>query len=224
MLNDETVKKFKASLRGALIQPNDEGYDIARKVYNGMIDRRPRLIAQCADVADVIAAVNFGRQNSMLVAIRGGGHNAGGLGVCDDCLVIDLSLIKYTRIDPVARTVRVGGGCAWGEVDHATHAFGLAVPSGFISTTGVGGLTLGGGLGHLRADSASPSIICFLWTWYWPMADMLRPAQMKTLIFSGRYAAVGATMAWLSLSCLDCTPLVRFTPDRCFGGWSRPPR
>ena len=149
MLNDETVKKFKASLRGALIQPNDEGYDIARKVYNGMIDRRPRLIAQCADVADVIAAVNFGRQNSMLVAIRGGGHNAGGLGVCDDCLVIDLSLIKYTRIDPVARTARVGGGCAWGEVDHATHAFGLAVPSGFISTTGVGGLTLGGGLGHL---------------------------------------------------------------------------
>ena len=114
-----------------------------------MIDRRPRLIAQCADVADVIAAVNFGRQNSMLVAFRGGGHNAGGLGVCDDCLVIDLAHIKYTRIDPVARTVRVGGGCTWGEVDHATHALGLAVPSGFISTTGVGGLTLGGGLGHL---------------------------------------------------------------------------
>ena len=155
MLNEETVKKFKASLRGALIQPNDEGYDIARKVYNGMIDRRPRLIARCADVADVIAAVNFGRQNNMLVAIRGGGHNAGGLGVCDDGLVIDLSLIKYTRIDPVARTVRVGGGCTWGEVDHATHAFGLATPSGFISTTGVGGLTLGGGLGHLNAPIRS---------------------------------------------------------------------
>ncbi len=149
MLNEETVKKFKASLRGALIQTDDEGYDLARKVYNGMIDRHPRLIARCADVADVIAAVNFGRQNNMLVAVRGGGHNAGGLGVCDDGLVIDLSLIKYTRIDPVARTVRVGGGCTWGEVDHATHAFGLAVPSGFISTTGVGGLTLGGGLGHL---------------------------------------------------------------------------
>jgi FAD/FMN-containing dehydrogenase len=149
MLNDETVKKFKASLRGALIQPNDESYDIARKVYNGMIDRRPRLIAQCVDVADVIAAVNFGRQNSIPVAIRGGGHNAGGLGVCDDCLVIDLAPIKYTRIDPAARTVRIGGGCIWGEVDHATHAFGLAVPSGLISTTGVGGLTLGGGLGHL---------------------------------------------------------------------------
>jgi FAD/FMN-containing dehydrogenase len=149
MLNEETIKKFKASLRGVLVQPNDEGYDIARKVYNGMIDRRPRLIARCADVADVIAAVNFGRQNNMLVAIRGGGHNAGGLGVCDDGLVIDLSLIKYTRVDPVARTVRVGGGCTWGEVDHATHAFGLATPCGIISTTGVGGLTLGGGLGHL---------------------------------------------------------------------------
>jgi hypothetical protein len=149
MVDEETVKKFKASLRGGLIQPNDEGYDIARKVYNGMIDRRPRLIARCADVADVITSVNFGRQNSMLVAIRGGGHNAGGLGVCDDGLIIDLSLIKYTRVDPVARTVRVGGGCTWGEVDHATHAFGMATPSGFISTTGVGGLTLGGGLGHL---------------------------------------------------------------------------
>ena len=130
MLNEETVKQFKTSLRGDLIQTSDAGYDFARKVYNGMIDRRPRLIARCADVADVIAAVNFGRQNNMLVAIRSGGHNAGGLGVCDDGLVIDLSLIKYTRIDPVARTVRVGAGCTWGEVDHATHAFGLATPAG----------------------------------------------------------------------------------------------
>jgi FAD/FMN-containing dehydrogenase len=149
MLNEDTIKKFKVNLRGELIQPNDEGYDSARKVYNAMIDRRPRLIARCADVADVIAAVNFGRQNNMLVAVRSGGHNAGGLGVCDDGLVIDLSLIKYTRLDPVARTFRVGGGCTWGEVDHATHAFGLATPAGIISTTGVGGLTWGGGIGHL---------------------------------------------------------------------------
>ena len=94
MLNEESIKNFQANLRGELIQPNDEGYDSARKVYNAMIDRRPRLIARCADVADVIAAVNFGRENNMLVAIRSGGHNAGGLGVCDDGLVIDLSLIK----------------------------------------------------------------------------------------------------------------------------------
>src|SRR5713226_3568147 len=146
---DLEASALKASLRGELIQLGDEGYDAARTVYNGMIDKRPALIARCADVADVIAAVNFARENKLLVSIRGGGHNAGGLGICEDGLVIDLSLIRYTHVDPVARTVRVGGGSTWGDVDHATHAFGLAVPSGIISTTGVGGLTLGGGLGYL---------------------------------------------------------------------------
>jgi len=149
MLDERTKTEFSENLRGELIQPDDDGYDAARKVYNAMIDRHPLLIAGCADVADVITAVNFGRDNDMLISIRGGGHNAGGLGVCDDGLVIDLSLIRYTRVDPSANTVRVGGGCTWGEVDHATHAFGLATPTGIISTTGVGGLTLGGGLGHL---------------------------------------------------------------------------
>jgi FAD/FMN-containing dehydrogenase len=149
VLNEAVVEGFKASLRGELIRPNDEGYDAARKVYNGMIDRRPLMIARCVDAADVLTAVNFGRQTGLLVAIRGGGHNAGGLGICDDSLVIDLSCLKYTRVDPTARTVRVGGGCSWVDVDHATHPFGLAVPTGVISTTGVGGLTLGGGLGHL---------------------------------------------------------------------------
>ena len=144
-----TVDELKNRLRGEIIQPGDDGYDDSRKVYNAMIDRRPALIAYCADAADVIAAVNFGRENDMLTAIRGGGHNGGGLGICDDGLVIDLSEIKYTRVDPSARTVRVGGGCTWGDVDHATHAFGLATPTGIISTTGVGGLTLGGGIGHL---------------------------------------------------------------------------
>src|SRR5438309_4952513 len=146
---DLDASALKASLRGELIQPNDEGYDAARKVYNGMIDKHPALIARCADVADVIAAVNFGRENNLLVSIRGGGHNAGGLGVCDDGLVIDLSLIRYTHIDPTAGTATVGDGWNLGDVDHATHAFGLATPSGIISTTGVGGLTLGGGIGHL---------------------------------------------------------------------------
>ncbi len=144
-----TVEDLKGGLRGGLIQPSDDGYDDARKVYNAMIDRRPALIARCADVADVITAVNFGRGNNMLTAVRGGGHNGAGLGICDDGLVIDLSGIKYTRVDPRASTVRVGGGCTWGDVDHATHPFGLATPTGIISTTGVGGLTLGGGIGHL---------------------------------------------------------------------------
>src|SRR6476620_11700391 len=149
MLNEDSITELKQNLRGRLTQPGDADYDEARKVYNGMIHKKPRLIARCADVADVIRSVNFARDNDLLVSIRGGGHNAGGLGICDDGLVIDLAPIKYTRVDPAARTVTAGGGCVWGDVDHATHAFGLATPSGIISTTGVGGLTLGGGLGHL---------------------------------------------------------------------------
>src|SRR6478736_5340658 len=149
MLNENAIADFKANLRGGLIEPGDKDYDEARKVYNGMIHKKPRLIARCADVADVISSVNFARENDLLVSIRGGGHNAGGLGICDDGLVVDLSPIKYTRVDPAARTVTVGGGCTWGDVDHATHVFGMATPSGIISTTGVGGLTLGGGIGHL---------------------------------------------------------------------------
>jgi FAD/FMN-containing dehydrogenase len=114
-----------------------------------MIDKRPRLIARCVDVADVIAAVNFAREEGLLLAIRGGGHNGPGLGSCDDGLVIDLSMMKGVRVDPENRTVRVEGGCTSGDVDHATHVFGLAVPFGIVSTTGVAGLTLGGGTGYL---------------------------------------------------------------------------
>ena len=114
-----------------------------------MIDKRPLLIARCADAADVIAAVNFGRDNKLPIAIRGGGHNGPGLGSVDDGLVIDLSMMKGVRVDPAKRTVRVGAGCVTGDVDHATHAFGLAVPFGIVSTTGVAGLTLCGGHGYL---------------------------------------------------------------------------
>ena len=149
MLDEATVEQYKADLRGELIQPEDEGYDEARKVYNAMIDKRPRMIARCADVADVVAAVNFARENDVLLAVRGGGHNGGGLGVADDGLVIDLSSMRGVRVDPEERTVRVEGGARWGDVDHASHAFGLAVPTGIISTTGVAGLTLGGGHGYL---------------------------------------------------------------------------
>jgi FAD/FMN-containing dehydrogenase len=148
-LNEDSIHNLKAKLRGRLIAPSDPDYAEARKVYNAMIDKKPRLIARCVDVADVIACVNFARESNVLLAIRGGGHNAGGLGIANDALVIDLAPIKFTRVDPAAKTVTVGGGCTWGDVDHATHAFGRAVPSGIISTTGVGGLTLGGGIGHL---------------------------------------------------------------------------
>ncbi len=143
------IDQLRSSIRGSLVLPGDAEYDSARKVYNAMIDKRPALIVRCVDEADVIAAVKFGRDNAMLTAVRGGGHNGGGLGTCDDGLVIDLSRMKGIRVDPTARTVRVQAGCTGGDMDHATHAFGLATPGGTVSSTGVAGLTLGGGIGHL---------------------------------------------------------------------------
>jgi hypothetical protein len=145
----EDYGALRAKLRGELIQRGDSGYDEARKLFNAMIDKRPAAIAQCVDAADVMACVNYAQKNGILLAIRGGGHNGPGLGSCNDGLVIDLSRMRGVRVDPVAKTAQVGGGCLWGEVDHATHAFGLAAASGIISSTGVGGLTLGGGIGHL---------------------------------------------------------------------------
>jgi FAD/FMN-containing dehydrogenase len=143
------LSELAPGLRGALTLPSDPGYDEARAVYNGAVDRRPAALVRCADVADVIACVNFAREHDMTLAIRGGGHNGGGLGVWDDALVIDLGGMRSTTVNPTAHTVRVDGGCTWGDVDHATGAFGMATPSGFISTTGVGGQTLGGGVGYL---------------------------------------------------------------------------
>jgi FAD/FMN-containing dehydrogenase len=144
-----SIEELAASLRGELIQPYDAGYDDARRIYNAMIDKRPRLIARCANVADVIAAVNFGRESRLPIAVRGGGHNGPGLSLCNDGLVIDLSLMRGIRVDPRMRTAQVEPGCRWGDVDHATHAFGLATVSGVNSSTGVSGLTLGGGHGYL---------------------------------------------------------------------------
>ncbi|MBT8318503.1 MAG: FAD-binding oxidoreductase [Gramella sp.] len=143
------VETLRSNLRGELIQLGDVNYEDSRKIYNAMINKKPALIAKCVDVADVVTAVNFGRENNMLTAVRGGGHNGGGLGICDEGLVIDLSNLKNVRVDTTNNTVRVGGGNLWGEVDHATHIYGLAIPAGIISSTGVAGLTLGGGVGHL---------------------------------------------------------------------------
>jgi FAD/FMN-containing dehydrogenase len=149
IMNSGTIRKLHEGFRGEVIQPSDPGYDAARKVYNAMIDKRPAAIAQCADIADIMTAVKFGRENNLLTSIRGGGHNAGGLGICDDGLVIDLSRMKNVHVDLKTKTARVAPGCVWGDVDHATHPFGMATPSGIISTTGVAGLTLGGGVGYL---------------------------------------------------------------------------
>ncbi len=149
MPEQAAVAALKTGFRGQVVGRDDADYEAARKVHNGMINRHPALIARCTDTGDVMAALRFGREQRLPIAVRCGGHNAAGLGVCDDGLVIDLSPIRYVRVDPAQRTVQVGGGTTLGDVDHATHAFGMAVPSGIVSTTGVGGLTLGGGLGHL---------------------------------------------------------------------------
>ena len=148
-INKEEVEKFTTQLSGKVILPDDADYDETRKVYNAMINKHPGIFAMCTDVNDVVSAVNFARKNNLLVGVRGGGHNGGGLGLCDDGLVIDLSGIRFIKVNPETKTVKVGGGNVWGEVDKATHPFGLAVPAGIISTTGVGGLTLGGGVGYL---------------------------------------------------------------------------
>lgn len=148
-MNSISTTDFPGTFRGKVIKPGDADYDNARKVYNGMIDKHPALIAQCHDVADVIDCINFGRNHNMRVSIRGGGHNAGGLGICDDALVIDLSPMKGIHIDMEKKTVLVQGGCLLKEIDHATHAVGMAIPTGINGTTGISGLTLGGGLGHL---------------------------------------------------------------------------
>jgi FAD/FMN-containing dehydrogenase len=146
---DDQILALDQTLRGTLVRPSDPDYDEVRALYNGMIDKRPRLIARCVDAADVVAAVNFARASGLKVAVRGGGHNGPGLGSVDDGLMIDLSRMKGVRVDPANRTVRVEAGCTSGDVDHATHAYGLAVPFGIVSTTGVAGLTLGGGIGYL---------------------------------------------------------------------------
>jgi FAD/FMN-containing dehydrogenase len=142
-------QELGAGFEGELIGPDDAQYEEARALFNAMIDKRPALIARCASPEDVTRVIGFARAHDLPLAIRGGGHNGGGLGSVDDGVIADLSLLRSISVDPETRTVRVGGGCTWNEVDIATNPHGLAVPCGIISTTGVGGLTLGGGIGHL---------------------------------------------------------------------------
>jgi FAD/FMN-containing dehydrogenase len=148
-LDESTVQAYRAALRGDLLRPGDHSYDAARVVWNGMIDRRPALIARCRGAADVIASVNFAREHRLPLAVRGGGHNVAGSAVCDDGLMIDLAPMKGIRVDPAARVAHVEPGVLWGELDRETQTFGLATVGGTISATGVAGLTLGGGAGWL---------------------------------------------------------------------------
>lgn len=149
LLNEATVEEFKASLRGELLRAGEAGYDGPRAIHNGMIDRHPAMIIRCTGVADVISSVNFARDNNVLVSVRGGGHGVPGFAVCDGGIMIDLSLMKYVRVDPVHQTARAGGGATWGDFDHETQAFGLATTGGVAGPTGIAGFTLGGGHGYL---------------------------------------------------------------------------
>ncbi|MFZ3468373.1 FAD-binding oxidoreductase [Streptomyces sp. 4.24] len=144
-----TVDQLTERVRGTVVTPGDEAYDEARTVYNAMIDRRPAVVVRCVNAGDVMAAVDFARENGLDLAVRGGGHSVPGFGTCDDGVVADLSAMRGVRVDPARRTARAEGGATWGDFNAATHAFGLATTGGIISTTGVGGLTLGGGIGYL---------------------------------------------------------------------------
>ena len=148
-LEDTVLEAFKASLRGSLLRPGDMGYEDTRKIHNGMIDRRPALIACCSGVADVLTGVRFAREHDLLVSVRGGGHGMPGFAVCEGGLMLDLSGMKSVHVDPHHRTVRAEAGVTWGEFDHETQAFGLATTGGVVGSTGIAGLTLGGGHGFL---------------------------------------------------------------------------
>jgi FAD/FMN-containing dehydrogenase len=149
-LDAEALQGFVAGLRGAVLRPGDYGYDDARAIWNALIDRRPALIVQCTGAADVVDSINFAREQNLILSIMGGGHNVAGNAVNDGGLVIDLSRMNAVHVDPATRTVRAQGGATWGDTDRETQLFGLAVPGGVVSTTGIAGLTLHGGVGHLR--------------------------------------------------------------------------
>lgn len=148
-LDERLLDRLRGAVRGTVVEPGDPVYDEARKVYNAMHDRRPAIIVRAVDTGDVMATVDFAREQGLPLAVRGGSHSVPGYGTCDGGVVLDLGLMRGIRVDPDTRTAWVEGGCTWADVNHATHAFGLATTGGIVSTTGVGGLTTGGGLGHL---------------------------------------------------------------------------
>src|SRR5262245_51001052 len=150
VLDGNAVETFATGVRGPVLRPGDDGYDAARTVWNGLIDRRPAVIVQPTGAADVVDAVRFAREHGLLLSVKGGGHNVAGNAVNDGGLVIDLSRMRGVRVDPATGRGRAQGGATWGDVDRETQLFGLAVPGGVVSTTGIGGLTLLGGMGHLR--------------------------------------------------------------------------
>src|ERR1700736_2005294 len=148
-MSEQTIEQLRERARGRVVVPDDPEYEEARKVYNGMIDRHPSVVVRCVDAGDVMATVDFARDNGLDLSVRGGSHCVPGFGTNDGGVVLDLSVMKGIRVDPANQTARADGGCTWGDFNHATYPFGLAPTGGMVSTTGIAGLTLGGGIGYL---------------------------------------------------------------------------
>ena len=202
-IDQETIDALRADLRGCLLLPTDQDYDEARRVWNGMIDRRPALIARCAGVADVIAAVKLAKAHDLVVAVKGGGHNIAGNAVCQDGLMIDLSTMRSVYVDRDARTARAEGGATWGDFDAETQAFGLATTGGLISSTGVAGLTLGGGIGWLMGS-------------YGLACDDLLSLDVVTAVETKAAASTRTVLAWrISGSTATSRSMPDLTAARC---------
>ena len=206
MIDASAIQQFKTRFGGTLLAPGSAEYEAARTVFNAMIDRRPALIAQCVNAGDVIEAVNFAREQKLLTSVRCTGHHVGGYAVCDGGLVIDLSRMKAIRVDAAAGTVRAGGGCNWGEVNDALQPHGLAATGGFVSVTGVSGLTLGGGLGWLvrKHGLALDNLISAEMV----LADgrLVTRAPPSTMTCFGRSAALAAILGSSRISSSRRTP------------------
>ncbi len=207
VLDDAALAEFRGSLRGSLLLQSDAEYETARQVWNGLIDRRPALIVRCAGAGDVINAVNLARTRELLLSVRGGGHNVAGSAVCDGALMIDLSLMKGVHVDARARTARAQGGVTWGDLDSETQVFGLATPGGAVSTTGIGGLTLG--WAGCAASTASVATIFSPLTSSPPTVGCARSVPRRIPTCSGPFRGAAATSVSSLPSNTGCIPSVR---------------
>ncbi len=190
-LTDRQIAQLNSQLTGDVISPACQEYERARRIWNHMIDRYPAAVVRCANQSDVSIAITFAREHGVELAVRGGGHSLAGHSVIDDGLVIDLGAMRHVKVEPDIGRVRVQGGCLLADLDRATQAFGLATPAGVMSQTGVGGLTLGGGMGWLTRKFGLRAITCSPLNWYWLTAAWSPPTLRKLPTSSGRCAAPG---------------------------------
>ena len=192
-LQEDTIRKFKESFRGEVLLSDDTGYDDARSIWNAMIDRRPALIARCLGIADVVTCVKFARERGVILSIKGGGHNIAGLAVCEGGLMLDMSRMRGVWVDPATRTARAQAGCLLGDVDRETQVHGLAAVLGFISNTGIAGLTLGGGFGYLTRRFGWTSDNLLSMEVVTADGRVVRASEKETAICSGAFAEAAAT-------------------------------